>query len=86
MDRSSEIKTGVHSRSTLRLDKAAIKQAAVGHWDQLLSCFGVDPALEPGKGGPCPKCGGRDRFSKFPDFPRQEVAIAVAAQRVWLMA
>lgn len=41
----------------------AAKQRAHGHWTGLLEAMGVDPKLLNGKGQPCPKCGGTDRFA-----------------------
>lgn len=35
--------------------------AAVGHWPDLLTAVGIDTPYH-GKHGPCPACGGRDRF------------------------
>lgn len=35
--------------------------AACGHWPELLSAMGIDTPTR-GKHGPCPACGGRDRF------------------------
>ncbi|MDM5057413.1 primase-helicase zinc-binding domain-containing protein [Aeromonas rivipollensis] len=35
--------------------------AAVGHWPELLTAVGIDTPHH-GKHGPCPACGGRDRF------------------------
>lgn len=45
---------------------AQIKQAACGNWKTLLEVFGVSPALLTGRHGPCPACGGKDRF-RFDD-------------------
>ena len=39
---------------------------AKGHWRELLPQLGVDPRLLTGKHGPCPSCGGKDRF-RFTD-------------------
>ncbi|MCA9152883.1 MAG: AAA family ATPase, partial [Planctomycetales bacterium] len=52
-------------RSTLKDD---LKQRASGHWRQLLISAGCSPDSLDGRGHPCPKCGGRDRFSVFKDF------------------
>ena len=44
-------------------DVPGIKQAATGRWQELLVRFGHLPAeILDGRGHPCPKCGGNDRF------------------------
>lgn len=40
----------------------AIKQAASGHWPNILQRLGIDPILLNRKNQPCPLCGGHDRF------------------------
>jgi Zinc-binding domain of primase-helicase len=47
-------------------DVAALKNRARGGWVNLLSRFGVDAALLTNRHGPCPGCGGKDRF-RFDD-------------------
>jgi hypothetical protein len=43
---------------------ADVKAAARGRWRDILpSVAGIDAALLDGRGHPCPKCGGDDRFS-----------------------
>jgi len=42
------------------------KDIAKGHWKQLLPQLGVDAKYLTGKHGPCPACGGKDRF-RFTD-------------------
>jgi putative DNA primase/helicase len=42
------------------------KDIAKGHWRQLLPQLGVDQKYLTGKHGPCPSCGGKDRF-RFSD-------------------
>ena len=42
------------------------KDIAKGHWRQLLPQLGVDAKYLTGKHGPCPACGGKDRF-RFTD-------------------
>jgi putative DNA primase/helicase len=42
------------------------KEIAKGHWRQLLPQLGVDAKFLTGKHGPCPSCGGKDRF-RFSD-------------------
>ncbi len=43
-----------------------VSDLAVGRWPGLLVHFGVDAASLTGKHGPCPACGGKDRF-RFDD-------------------
>ena len=38
------------------------KERAVGRWKSILPAFGVTPQQLTGKHGPCPLCGGKDRF------------------------
>ncbi len=45
---------------------AEIKIAARGRWRELLVCFGVDADFLRNTHGPCPGCGGKDRF-RFDD-------------------
>lgn len=47
-------------------DVAGLKSRARGGWVNLLSRFGVDAALLSNRHGPCPGCGGKDRF-RFDD-------------------
>lgn len=35
---------------------------AYGHWPEILSAAGLDQSFLSGRGGPCPFCGGRDRY------------------------
>jgi len=45
---------------------------ARGRWVEILTAAGVPAdALADRRGRPCPKCGGRDRFSVLPDFPQR---------------
>ena len=47
-----------------KLDKEVVRQAATGRWLDILSGLGGIPIEQlTGKHGPCPKCGGEDRFS-----------------------
>lgn len=39
-----------------------IKQAAVGKWASILTLMGIDETAFSGRHGPCPICGGKDRF------------------------
>lgn len=43
-----------------------ITDVARGHWRQLLPSFGYHPPMNPRSHGPCPMCGGKDRF-RFDD-------------------
>jgi len=46
------------------MDAQTIKTAAAGRWLEILTDLGgVDRTLLDGKGHPCPKCGGTDRFA-----------------------
>ena len=38
------------------------KEVAQGRWAEVLQRSGVDPSFLTGRAGPCPFCGGRDRF------------------------
>lgn len=51
---------------TARLDAATVRQAAQGRWPHILSALGIVVPDHPKKHGPCPTCGGRDRF-RFDD-------------------
>jgi putative DNA primase/helicase len=42
---------------------------ARGHWRDILSALGVEPRFLTGRKGPCPMCGGKDRF-RFTDKDR----------------
>jgi hypothetical protein len=44
------------------LNFKAIKSAASVQWKEILSALGVDPATLKNHHGPCPGCGGKDRF------------------------
>ena len=39
-----------------------IKLAAAGRWPEILTAFGISALALSGKHGPCPGCGGKDRF------------------------
>ena len=43
-----------------------ITDVARGHWRQILPSFGYHPPMNPRSHGPCPMCGGKDRF-RFDD-------------------
>ena len=52
-----------------KIDKDAVRAAAVGRWAEILEVLaGVPPELLDGRGHPCPWCGGTDRFAALPDF------------------
>ena len=47
-------------------DFSAIRTAAQGRWPEILTRLGIDAAHLTNRHGPCPGCGGRDRF-RFDD-------------------
>jgi hypothetical protein len=47
-------------------DAATVRAAANGRWGEILPALGVFAEALTGKHGPCPGCGGRDRF-RFDD-------------------
>lgn len=47
-------------------DRLNIREIAQGRWRSILAVLGVDERALSGKHGPCPLCGGRDRF-RFDD-------------------
>lgn len=52
-----------------RFDVTEVKRAAAGRWHDILpSITNIDADKLNGKNGPCPKCGGSDRFAAFKDF------------------
>jgi phage/plasmid primase-like uncharacterized protein len=53
--------------ATARLDAATVREAARGRWQShILPAIGIDVPTHPRKHGPCPVCGGKDRF-RFDD-------------------
>tara|TARA_R110002072_G_scaffold303108_2_gene493855 strand:+ start:15314 stop:17941 length:2628 start_codon:yes stop_codon:yes gene_type:complete len=44
-----------------------VKRTAAGQWVSILAAAGMPTDLLDGRGHPCPKCGGTDRFSVFKD-------------------
>lgn len=44
-----------------------LRNAAQGRWKSILLSMGVDARIVSGRHGPCPKCGGKDRF-RFTDY------------------
>jgi P4 family phage/plasmid primase-like protien len=54
-----------------RYDIEAIRRAANGRWaDVLVALGGISRDRLSGAHGPCPKCGGKDRFRAHKDFPQ----------------
>jgi putative DNA primase/helicase len=49
-----------------RFDVDALRDAATGQWPSILSRLGIEVPDGPKKHGPCPACGGKDRF-RFDD-------------------
>jgi len=52
-------------RNSISADE--VKRQAEGRWLQILRAAGLPYELLDGRGHPCPKCGGTDRFSVFGD-------------------
>jgi hypothetical protein len=52
--------------TTTRLDATAIKDAARGKWRAILSSLQIEVPASSKQHGPCPACGGKDRF-RFDD-------------------
>lgn len=48
------------------MDRLDVRTAAAGRWRSILTTLGLDERTLSGKHGPCPLCGGRDRF-RFDD-------------------
>jgi putative DNA primase/helicase len=42
--------------------RTQLSERALGRWRGILPALGIDPRHLTGKHGPCPKCGGKDRF------------------------
>ncbi|MBS0206627.1 MAG: AAA family ATPase [Planctomycetes bacterium] len=49
-------------------DLIDLKRAAVGRWGAILEQFGFESSHLTGQHGPCPVCGGSDRFRVLDDF------------------
>src|SRR5215472_11674510 len=47
-------------------DVATVRDAARNHWRTILSSLGINVPPHPTRHGPCPACGGKDRF-RFDD-------------------
>jgi len=62
----STARTRTHAVRDLRADfsayAASVKAAATGRWPAILSDLGIPEATLRNRHGPCPGCGGRDRF------------------------
>lgn len=54
------------SEYTARID--AVRQRAHGRWTEVLAAAGVDAAILQHRNGPCPLCGGTDRFQYTDKF------------------
>ena len=52
-----------------------VKAAARGLWIETFVAAGIDFLLLDGRGHPCPRCGGRDRFSAFGDVAERGAVI-----------
>lgn len=48
--------------SNEQTDKLRPLRLAVGKWPSILMSFGIEDSVVSGKHGPCPICGGKDRF------------------------
>ncbi len=48
------------------MDRLDVRAIALGRWPAILMALGLDERALSGKHGPCPMCGGRDRF-RFDD-------------------
>ena len=46
----------------------AVKQRAHGRWSEILAGEGVDERILKHRNGPCPLCGGTDRFQYTDKF------------------
>ena len=58
-----------HSGTSAKMTAATfdtVKAAAHGRWPEILAGLGIDPAALRNRHGPCPGCGGKDRF-RFDD-------------------
>ena len=53
-----------------RIEAADVKAKAAGQWPTIIPvlCGLPSESLDPKRHGPCPKCGGKDRFRVFDDF------------------
>lgn len=46
----------------------SVKMEARGRWKEILTAAGLPAKCLTGRNGPCPKCGGNDRFAAFKDM------------------
>ena len=53
------------------LSPRELKVAAAGRWLEILAAAGLSSRLLDGRGHPCPRCGGRDRFAAWPDVAQR---------------
>jgi len=49
------------------IDAATVKRQAESRWLEILKAAGLPTELLDGRGHPCPKCDGTDRFTVFGD-------------------
>ena len=49
-----------------RLDATVIREQACGKWREILTRLSINVPASPKQHGPCPTCGGKDRF-RFDD-------------------
>lgn len=54
------------SHRELRSGFSLVGQAVRGRWPEILPALGIDPSFLTGRHGPCPGCGGKDRY-RFDD-------------------
>jgi hypothetical protein len=62
-----------------KLDAATVKEAAAGRWLEILTAAGIPAAALDGKGHPCPRCGGSDRFAAHKDIAQRGAVICTNA-------
>ncbi|MBF0295433.1 MAG: hypothetical protein HQL96_09615 [Magnetococcales bacterium] len=58
--------TSSDGRAQGSFDVDRVRELAKGRWDGILPAMGLDPACLTGRHGPCPFCGGKDRW-RFDD-------------------
>lgn len=51
----------------MNIQAAELKSRCRGHWKEILAHFGINPEMLKKRHGPCPVCGGKDRF-RFDDW------------------
>ena len=57
----------VRAMSGSLLHRSPLRERTRGRWRGILAAHGIDPRYLTGKNGPCPMCGGKDRW-RFTDF------------------